>query len=139
MNIKNLIRTILPTLQIVAIGLETFDADDTGIDDKLAKQIRATHNALQSYLDSLPAESSPIARGLEQTKAFCQNVLVSIDAVANSTLPFEQKEAQIRRLVKSLSDDTQIYQAKNGNDAKILQISIKTANEKLNQFLGLPI
>jgi hypothetical protein len=143
MNIKSLIRTITPTLQIIAFALENLDTNSEGIDDKAAIEARATGNALQAYLDSFPATpetgTPAVVRGLEQTKAFCENTIASIDFAIQSDLPREAKETAVRGLVKSLSNDKIIYQAKKGQDAKILTIAIATANQKLNAFLGISL
>lgn len=139
-KIRQLLNTILPTISVVAFAIENIDTNDTGLDDKIATETKKYVELVENILTSLPQDTKPIVvRGYAETKAFCENVLVSMDFLITSNVPFEAKQTGLRDLVKSLSDKTVVYQAKNGNDAKVLDITRKSANEKLNRFLGIPI
>lgn len=134
MSVRNILQSIMPSLRIVQIGLETIDTNDTGLDDAAAKQINGGLVAIQAYLDSFPV--STIAKGYEQTKAFCDNVLNSIDVIAVSDLDRVEKVRQVTVLVDTLTDDSLIYPAKKGKDGDKLTQTIVKAKAKLELLKG---
>jgi hypothetical protein len=139
MSIKTIITTSLPVIATIAFALENLDTNDTGIDDKLAKQVQAVAAGLKEYLNTLPPDEPKVIQGYQATKTFCENVLASIDFVIASSIDRETKESRITELVKSLWDRTIVYQAIRGNDAKILDITKKDAQNKQRVFLGIKL
>lgn len=136
MSTKTLLQSIVPTLRVVHIALASLDTNDTGLDDITAREILAASNAIQAYLDSFP-QGVKIAQGYTEIKAFCDNALNSLNIVIESDSPIGQKLAQAQNIVNSLTDDSQIYPAKKGKDGELLQKTIKTASEKLEQLKQL--
>lgn len=131
MAIKDVLKTVIPTLRIVQISLASLDANDSGLDDAAAQNLLAGINAVQAYLDSFPQGTS-VARGYDQIKAYCDNVTNSITLVIASSDTKDSKIRQVSDLSASLADNTRIYPAKNGADAQYLAQAIATAKAQLD-------
>lgn len=129
MALKEILNSILPTLTIAQIALETLDTNTTGFDDDAAKQVSGLRSAIAGYLNSLPQDTA--ARGYVQIKAFCDNVLNSLEIIIESDLPKTEKVKQAQSLVNDLTDDTKVFPARKGKDGAYLQAAIRTAHEKL--------
>jgi hypothetical protein len=129
MSVKNLLQSIIPTLRVVQIGLETLDTNDTGLDDAAAKQINGGVVAIQAYLDSFPA--STIAKGYAETKAFCDNVLNSLEIILASDISRDEKRAQAVSLLASLTDDSKLYPAKKGKDGDLIDKTLTQVRAKI--------
>lgn len=129
MSLKTILTTINPQIRLAGILLSAIDANNTGLDDAASAQALALANAIDAYLNSFPA--STIAKGYEATKAFCDNVLNSMDIVLASEATKSEKLTQCHALFNSLNDTTQIYQSKKGKDADYLNNAKVSGRAKL--------
>lgn len=117
-QVKILLNTIIPTVSLAAVLLENLDTNTTGLDDETAKLMQQFTKSAKALIASLP--ESTIARGFEQTKAFCDNVKNTVTVIIASDIPTSNKRFQCQILLDDLSDSSKIWQAKKGKDADYL-------------------
>jgi len=130
------LRLALGPLTIAQTLLKNLDANNEGIDDELADGLAT---AIQVITGALATDTSTggEARGLVAITAFCQAVLAKLDGILSQPGPYTDDQKQMAQsAVDSLSDGTQVFQAKRGADAKELSDTKTAAAAKLSQILG---
>ena len=122
---------ILPFLERALFIVENLDANDAGIDDEIARK-------LQEFVDYIrlvvgDAEARKPARGYDAIQRFTNDVIFKLKEILNEENPDVGKAEE---LVNSLSDPREVYQAKRGDDAYLLEESKVLAGDLLILIKG---
>lgn len=136
------LRLAVTPLNIAQAMIRDLDADNEGVDDKLADGLQVAINTILGAVGTDDTVSGQ-ARGLDAISNFCRGVLARLEQILidvqtdeAAAAPDNPLKAEARALVDSLSDESKVYQAKRGADAQVLSDAKSAAAEKLTAILA---
>lgn len=130
------LRMALPFITMAQVMLKNFDANDEGIDDKIADGVKKGIDAIIGALGAETPDTPGQAKGLVAITAFGNAVVARLTAIAGTTPMTDELKAEARAKFASLSDPAQVYQPRRGDDRAALDDAKAKAQALLTQIEG---
>ena len=129
------LRLALPYLTMAQVMLKNLDANDEGVDDKIADGVAKGIEAIQ-FAVGTDTGTPGQAKGLIAITAFGNAVVARLTAIAATSPMTDALKAEAQTRYDSLSDPAQVYQPKRGADAQALNDAKARSSALLAQIQG---